>query len=59
MRPESKEAIKNCNTAGVVVIMVTGDNSVTARAVGDEIGITKPGDMTPGLCMEGAEFEKL
>jgi P-type E1-E2 ATPase len=45
--------------AGVVVIMVTGDNSITARAVGDEIGITKPGDLTPGLCMEGEEFEKL
>jgi magnesium-transporting ATPase (P-type) len=42
-----------CNRAGVVIIMVTGDNSVTARAVGDELGITHPDDKTPGLCMEG------
>lgn len=59
LRPESKDAITQCNRAGVVVIMVTGDNSVTARAVGDELGITKADDKTPGLCMEGEEFEKL
>jgi len=34
-RPESKEAIRMCNRAGVVVIMVTGDNSVTARSIAD------------------------
>ena len=39
--------------------MVTGDNSVTARAVGDQLGITKPDDKTPGLCMQGDDFEKL
>lgn len=59
LRPESKDAIAMCNRAGVVVIMVTGDNSITARAVGDSLGITHPGDNTPGLCMEGDEFEKL
>jgi magnesium-transporting ATPase (P-type) len=48
-----------CNRAGVVIIMVTGDNSVTARSVGDELGITHPDDKTPGLCMEGEEFERL
>jgi len=58
-RPESKEAIRQCNRAGVVVIMVTGDSSITARSIADELGITKPGDKTPGLMMEGNEFEKL
>lgn len=48
-----------CNRAGVVVIMVTGDNSITARAVGDDLGITHHSDNTPGLCMEGQEFDRL
>lgn len=48
-----------CNRAGVVVIMVTGDSSITARAVGDSLGITHADDKTPGLCMDGEEFEKL
>jgi P-type E1-E2 ATPase len=50
-RPESKEAIRMCNRAGVVVIMVTGDNSVTARSIADELGITRADDKTPGLTM--------
>ena len=39
--------------------MVTGDNSVTARAVANQLGITSPDDNQKGLCMEGAEFERL
>jgi magnesium-transporting ATPase (P-type) len=33
--------------------MVTGDNSVTARSIADDIGITHPDDYTPNLCMDG------
>ena len=39
-RPESKTAIKSCHQGGVVVIMVTGDNKLTARAIADQVGIT-------------------
>ena len=39
-RPESKTAIKSCHKGGVVVIMVTGDNKLTARAIADQVGIT-------------------
>lgn len=48
-----------CNRAGVVVIMVTGDNSITARSIANELGITKAEDKTEGLCMEGDDFERL
>lgn len=42
-RPESKAAIESCHRGGVVVIMVTGDNRLTARAIADQVGITEPG----------------
>lgn len=41
IRPEVPAAIEQCNTAGVEVKMVTGDNLVTARAIAKECGIIK------------------
>ena len=52
-RAESKAAIKSCHRGGVVVIMVTGDNKLTARAIADQVGITEPGYNVPGLVREG------
>ncbi|MBN2228218.1 MAG: HAD-IC family P-type ATPase [Candidatus Thorarchaeota archaeon] len=34
--------IKKCERAGIEVIMVTGDNEFTAKAIGEEVGIYKP-----------------
>lgn len=33
------ESIKQCNTAGIKVIMITGDSKETATAIAKEIGI--------------------
>jgi len=38
-RPEVKEAIEKCNSAGIRVIMITGDHPVTAEAIALELGI--------------------
>ena len=38
-RPEVADALEGCLTAGINVVMITGDNAVTARAVGDAIGL--------------------
>ncbi len=40
-RPEVKEAIARCHTAGIKVIMVTGDHPQTAVAIGRQIGLIK------------------
>lgn len=38
-RPEVPQAIRDCKTAGIRVIMITGDNPVTAKAIADIIGL--------------------
>ena len=40
-RPEVKQAVKDCLTAGMIPIMITGDSISTACAIAKEIGILK------------------
>ncbi|MFH1037203.1 MAG: HAD-IC family P-type ATPase [PVC group bacterium] len=51
-RPEVKEAIDKCQSAGIRVRMVTGDHAVTAATVARELGIE-------GSVVTGTEFEKM
>ncbi|HHJ38191.1 MAG TPA: calcium-translocating P-type ATPase, PMCA-type [Methylothermaceae bacterium] len=39
-RPEAKDAIDLCKRAGIGVKMITGDQPVTAAAIGQELGLT-------------------
>ncbi len=52
-RPEVKKALKSCRTAGIRVIMLTGDNPLTAKAIADEIGLESKG------VVQGSDLEKL
>jgi Ca2+-transporting ATPase len=45
-REEVDGAVSDCRDAGIRVIMVTGDNLETARAIGAEIGFDPAGAMT-------------
>lgn len=49
------DAVRACQSAGVYVRMVTGDNLLTAKAIAEECNIFMPG----GVVMEGPEFRKL
>ncbi|KAH7115960.1 hypothetical protein B0J11DRAFT_443721 [Dendryphion nanum] len=55
LRDGVREAVKDCQGAGVFVRMVTGDNVMTAKAIAEDCGILVPG----GLVMEGPTFRKL
>ncbi|KAI9136406.1 hypothetical protein BKA69DRAFT_1129130 [Paraphysoderma sedebokerense] len=58
LRPEVPPAIKNCQKAGIIVRMVTGDNPVTAKKIARNCGILNE-DGTGGLVMEGIRFRAL
>ncbi|KAI1811921.1 putative calcium P-type ATPase [Poronia punctata] len=55
LRDGVKEAVKQCQRAGVVVRMVTGDNKLTAQAIATECGILEE----DSVVMEGPEFRNL
>jgi len=38
-RKEVRKSIKQCEDAGIRVLMITGDSALTAKAVGEEIGL--------------------
>ena len=53
-RPEAKEAVRRCQTAGIRPIMITGDHPLTARFVAQHLGIA-----TDGRVVTGAELEAM
>lgn len=40
IREEVKDSIEQCRTAGIKVVMVTGDHPLTAYSIGKELGLT-------------------
>ena len=56
-RPEVRPAIGKCASAGIRVIMITGDHKLTAMAVAREIGIS--GDAIEGKDIEAYSLEKM
>lgn len=55
-RPEAPEAVARCHQAGIRVIMITGDNPVTASALAEQVGLGKKGELR---VLEGANLDRL
>lgn len=51
-REEVKEAIETCRDAGIRTVMITGDNAMTAKAIGRELGFKEK-------VMTGKELDNL
>ncbi|MCH8820946.1 cation-translocating P-type ATPase [Patescibacteria group bacterium] len=54
-RDEVKEAIKLAKNAGIKVVMITGDNPLTAKAIGAEIGLIEGNEKV----ISGDKLEKM
>lgn len=55
-RPEVKDALQRCRTAGIVAVMVTGDQKITAEAIAKDIGLIQSDKW---LTITGVELEAM
>ena len=56
VRPEARDAIKECHAAGITVVMITGDHKDTAVAIANDLGITAS---AAAQALTGAELSKI
>ena len=54
-RPEVKDAVATCRSAGIRAVMITGDHLTTASAIARELGILRDGD----LAITGAALQAM
>jgi len=54
-REEAKIAVEKCKTAGIKVVMITGDHKITATAIAKKLGILENEDEA----ITGAELEQM
>ncbi len=51
-RPEVKDAVHTCKTAGIRPVMITGDHPLTAQYIAKDLGISESGDVVTGIELE-------
>jgi P-type Ca2+ transporter type 2C len=52
-REEAKAAVKKCKEAGIKVVMITGDNKITAESIARQL------ELPPGKAITGAELTRM
>lgn len=55
LRDDVHDAVRQAKAAGIRVVMITGDHSITAHAIAMEAGLARPGDPV----ITGEELEEL
>ena len=58
-RPEVRDAVATCKTAGIRPIMITGDHPLTARYIAEELGIAENGKIMTGQALQELSDEEL
>ena len=58
-RPEVAESIRKCREAGIRVVVITGDNQITAETICREIGVFGEHENLKGKSYTGREFDAL
>lgn len=59
VRPEVPAAVAECLTAGIRVIMITGDYPGTARSIARQIGLSNPEEVISGSELDAMDDETL
>ncbi|MDO8469890.1 MAG: HAD-IC family P-type ATPase [bacterium] len=59
LREEVHEAVRAARAAGIRVVMITGDHTITARAIAAEAGIQRGGDVITGDDIERLSDDEL
>ncbi|MCY2952578.1 MAG: cation-translocating P-type ATPase [Planctomycetota bacterium] len=59
IRPAVPKAIEECYTAGVRVVMITGDYPATARSIGRQVGLRQAEEMITGAELDQMSDEQL
>jgi P-type Ca2+ transporter type 2A len=58
-RPEVAEAISRCYSAGIRVVVITGDNKQTAESICRQIGVFTSDEDLSGKSYTGREFDEM
>lgn len=59
LRPDAAESLRQCQTAGIRTILVTGDHPLTAKAVFSELGIKIDHNIALGSDLDGWNDQEL